>query len=85
MRASHVIAAALTLLPGIASATETTTYTYDAKGRLVQVGHAGSINDGLATSYTYDAADNRSNVTTINATAQVIVVPLGGLRVIPIN
>lgn len=39
---------------------ETTTYTYDALGRLVQV--AGSAN-GSAVTYTYDAAGNRTQTT----------------------
>lgn len=44
-------------------ASETVTYTYDARGRLVKVEHAGDINDGLKTDYSYDKADNRTNVT----------------------
>ncbi|MBB3360369.1 MULTISPECIES: RHS repeat domain-containing protein [unclassified Novosphingobium] len=47
-----------------AHATETVAYTYDALGRLVQVTHAGSVNNGLNTSYNPDKADNRVNVTT---------------------
>jgi hypothetical protein len=48
---------------GRAHAAETVTYTYDAKGRLVQSAHAGSVNNGVSTSYTHDKADNRTNVT----------------------
>jgi hypothetical protein len=43
-----------------AFAAETITYTSDARGRLVQVQHAGTVNNGLQTSYTLDEADNRT-------------------------
>jgi len=45
-----------------AAATETITYTYDARGRLVTVVHTGSVNHNLQTVYTLDKADNRTNV-----------------------
>jgi YD repeat-containing protein len=47
----------------IASASETINYSYDARGRLVKVVRTGTINNGVNTSYTYDKADNRTNVT----------------------
>ncbi|MBB6428184.1 discoidin domain-containing protein [Sphingopyxis sp. JAI128] len=43
-------------------ATETISYTYDAKGRLVKVERSGSVNNGVMTEYTHDAADNRQRV-----------------------
>ncbi len=43
---------------------ETTTYTYDAKGRLVQVVKSGGPNGGTTTTYAHDKADNRTRVTT---------------------
>jgi YD repeat-containing protein len=55
------------LIAGIAaaaSASETVNYTYDAKGRLIQVAHSGTVNNGVVTNYTYDRADNRTNKTT---------------------
>lgn len=61
-----VLIASLTL-PGLAHATETITYTYDAKGRLVTVVHSGTVNNGETTTYTIDKADNRTNVTTTGA------------------
>ena len=85
MRARYLAAAALALLPSLASASETTNYSYDAKGRLVIVTHAGGPNDGASTTYAFDAADNRTSVTINGATPQVIVVPLDGLTVIPIG
>ena len=60
------LTAALTLC-GIAHATETVTYTYDARGRLVAVVHSGTVNNGVTTTYTNDKADNRTNVTTTGA------------------
>ena len=45
-----------------AMASETVTYTYDAKGRLVKVEHSGTVNNGVVANYTLDKADNRTNV-----------------------
>ena len=47
-----------------ASATETITYTYDARGRLIRVVHTGTVNNNNQACYKYDKADNRTNVTT---------------------
>jgi hypothetical protein len=47
-----------------ASAAETITYTYDARGRLKQVQRSGTVNNGVNTTYTIDKADNRTNKTT---------------------
>lgn len=44
-------------------AAETITYTYDAQGRLTNVGHSGTVNNGVQQSYSHDYADNRINVT----------------------
>jgi YD repeat-containing protein len=45
-----------------AMATETITYTYDARGRLVKVVHTGTVNNNNQACYKYDKADNRTNV-----------------------
>ena len=58
---------AVGLISVSASATETITYSYDALGRLVKVAHSGTVNSGLQTTYTQDAADNRNNVTVTGA------------------
>lgn len=47
-----------------AFAAETIAYTYDAKGRLVQVARTGTVNDGVTTAYVHDKADNRTSKTT---------------------
>jgi hypothetical protein len=47
---------------GIARASETVTYTYDAKGRLILVQHAGTVNNNVVANYTFDTADNRKNL-----------------------
>ena len=57
----------LATLPVAVQATETVTYTYDAKGRLVKVVHTGTVNNNLTTTYGQDKADNRTNVTTTGA------------------
>ncbi|MEI9899099.1 MAG: hypothetical protein WDN31_02105, partial [Hyphomicrobium sp.] len=41
---------------------ETINYTYDARGRLTNVTHSGSVNNNLTSNYTYDKADNRVTV-----------------------
>jgi hypothetical protein len=46
---------------------ETTTYVYDAKGRLVQVVKSGGPNNGTTTTYNLDKADNRTKVVTTGA------------------
>jgi hypothetical protein len=47
-------------------ASETITYTYDARGRVKQIARTGTptINNGVTTNYVYDKADNRTNKTT---------------------
>jgi YD repeat-containing protein len=54
----------LIILGTAAYAAETITYSYDARGRLKQVAHSGSVNNNVVTNYTYDKADNRTNKTT---------------------
>ena len=46
-----------------ANAGETITYDYDALGRLIRVEHGGTVNSGTSAAYSYDPADNRTNVT----------------------
>lgn len=45
-----------------ASASETITYTYDAKGRLVKAERSGTANNGVKYEYTHDKANNRRNL-----------------------
>jgi len=44
-------------------ASETITYTYDSRGRLVKVKREGTVNNNVTANYSYDKADNRTNVT----------------------
>ncbi len=68
MRKSAIIfLAVLTTAATAAWAAETITYRYDARGRLVKVEHAGTVNANVNTAYTYDKADNRTNKTTTGA------------------
>jgi YD repeat-containing protein len=63
-------ALAFGLLGSTALAAETITYTYDAKGRLIRVVHAGTVNGNNETCYKLDKAGNRINVkSTVNSTA----------------
>lgn len=45
-----------------ASAAETITYTYDARGRVIKVVHTGTVNNNVQACYKYDKAGNRQNV-----------------------
>ena len=51
------------MIPALANAAETITYTYDSKGRLVKVERAGTVNNGVKAEYAHDKAANRTNVT----------------------
>ena len=55
-------AATVAAIPALAVASETITYTYDAKGRLVKVERSGTVNAGVKTEYSHDKADNRVQV-----------------------
>lgn len=55
------------LASGMAGASETSNYTYDAKGRLVRVAHSGTINNNVVSNYSFDKADNRVNVNVTGA------------------
>ena len=67
MRRHLLIPLLLISCASAARASETVTYIYDALGRLVTVAHSGSVNNGQQTTYSYDSADNRTNVTTTGA------------------
>jgi uncharacterized protein involved in exopolysaccharide biosynthesis len=65
------IALALAGIVGAAAlATETITYTYDARGRLVKVERKGSVNNNVTAEYKYDKADNRTNVNVTSPNSQ---------------
>ena len=79
-----------------APAQEATKYTYDELGRLKTVVKTGGPSNGVATSYAYDKASNRTNVKVENstngtdpgtggasaATQGFVVVPLNGYSLI---
>lgn len=52
----------LALLGTASLATETITYKYDAKGRLVEVKRTGTVNNNVKAEYQYDKAHNRTRV-----------------------
>jgi hypothetical protein len=61
--ASLLLATSAIVWPGNVHAGETTTYSYDSLGRLIGVGHSGTVNNGVNAAYCYDGADNRARVT----------------------
>ena len=65
MRILRLIGALLGLTVAAQSgASETITYKYDAKGRLIKVVHTGTVNNNLTTDYTHDKANNRKTKVT---------------------
>ena len=85
MRVRYIVGVVLALLPVAASASETVTYRYDAKGRLIAVVHGGSVNNGTVATYAYDAADNRTSQQVSGATGRLVVVSMSGFHIIPIK
>lgn len=55
------------LVAAPATATETITYTYDAKGRLVKVVRTGTVNNNVTVDYEHDKADNRIRLKVMNS------------------
>jgi hypothetical protein len=89
MRVVHLVAAAAAFVPALASAADTVTYSYDAKGRLTQAARSGSVNNGVVTAYAFDQADNRTSLTVSglpfnSPPMRVVVVPLMGMTVVPL-
>jgi hypothetical protein len=62
-RASLLLATSAIAWSGNADASETIAYSYDGLGRLVRVERSGTVNNGVDVAYSYDSADNRTNVT----------------------
>lgn len=62
-----MVATVLAATAAAAFASETITYRYDARGRLIKVERSGSVNNGITTNYSYDKADNRTNRTVSGA------------------
>jgi uncharacterized protein (UPF0333 family) len=50
----------------VAYASETITYKYDSRGRLVRVERSGTVNNNVTANYVYDKADNRTNVNVVS-------------------
>lgn len=54
---------------GVATAavsSETITYSYDSRGRLTKVVRSGTVNNNVSATYSYDKADNRTNVNVVS-------------------
>ena len=77
--------AVITSLAAPALAASTTTYAYDALGRLVQASTTGTVNNGVQMSTAYDAADNRTTYQVTGSNSKIVVVPINGMTVIPIK
>ena len=60
------IALSIAGLTATAMASETINYSYDARGRLIQVKHSGTVNNNVSATYAYDKASNRTNVNVLS-------------------
>jgi len=79
-----IFAAALLCAASFPAATsETTTYTYDALGRLSGSVTTGSVNNNLTTAATFDAAGNRANYTVDPTGNAIVVLTNSSLSVLP--
>jgi YD repeat-containing protein len=61
----RLLAVAIVLTGVLATASlasETITYSYDAKGRLIEVQRTGSVNNNVKSNYYYDRAHNRTRL-----------------------
>lgn len=61
--AGRILAMLALAISAVAQAGVTTSYTYDALGRLVATGTSGDVNNGLTKTITYDPAGNRQTYT----------------------
>jgi len=77
LRAALLAGAGLLALAPV-HADETLTYSYDARGRLKQVAHSGTVNSGVTSGYTFDGADNRVTATVSGVAAPVSFSIAGG-------
>jgi YD repeat-containing protein len=60
MKRALLAGTAIALLQGVpAQATETTTYSYDAQGRLINTATSGTVNNGNSARTAYDMVHNR--------------------------
>ena len=66
-----------------AHAAETISYSYDARGRLITVARAGTVNNGVTTSYAFNKANNRTIHRTSGVAGGAFVVPINGYKVVP--
>jgi YD repeat-containing protein len=57
-----ILLASCAFTASTAIASETITYTYDAKGRLIKAERSGAVNNGVKYEYTHDKANNRRNL-----------------------
>lgn len=62
MRKYLAFAAGVAMLAAAVTASETISYIYDAKGRVIKVERTGTVNNNVQAEYAYDRADSRTTV-----------------------
>ncbi|TMJ18609.1 MAG: hypothetical protein E6G92_01850 [Alphaproteobacteria bacterium] len=65
-REKILLGLAAAAIAATAMASETISYSYDARGRLVKVQRSGTVNNNVSATYSYDKADNRTNVNVVS-------------------
>ncbi len=63
------LVAIVSIVSSAAIAGDTSNYTYDALGRVIQVSRTSTAANSTTSAYAYDAAGNRTNVTVSGAAA----------------
>ena len=90
LRLSEAVAVIAVAISSAAHSSESTTFAYDASGRLTEVVTTGGVNSGLTMTYGFDAADNRITQLVVGATGaglpdvSVILLPLNGFTLVPV-
>jgi len=64
---TFVLCAVGIVISNCAIASETSSFAYDSRGRLIRVVKTGTVNNGQQTEYQFDKADNRVRVVVTGA------------------
>ena len=84
LRAGLLLATSVIACESAGRAAETIVYSYDSLGRLVRVERSRTASPDTSAAYSYDSADNRTNVT-VSVTAAPPSAPLQAPANLPLD